>query len=92
MMADLAEAGPGSTAEAGALVATFATHAHLRAISAVANAEERKTLDLGATESVKRTHFIKAEEKHDWFADAAQSLYAIRDFLEFKTTWHPVGA
>ena len=74
------------------LVPTFATHAHLRAISAVANAEERKTLALGAAESVKRTHFIKAEEKHDWFADAAQSLYAIRDFLEFKTTWHPVGA
>ena len=74
------------------LVPTFATHAHLRAISAVANAEERKTLALGATASVKRTHFIKAEERHDWFADAAQSLYAIRAFLEFKTTWHPVGA
>jgi aldehyde dehydrogenase (NAD+) len=64
----------------------------LRAISAVADAEERKTLALGATESVKRTHFVKAEEECDWFADAAQSLYAIRDFLEFKTTWHPVGA
>jgi aldehyde dehydrogenase (NAD+) len=74
------------------LVPTFATHAHLRAISAVADAEERKTLALGATESVKRTHFVKAEEECDWFADAAQSLYAIRDFLEFKTTWHPVGA
>jgi aldehyde dehydrogenase (NAD+) len=74
------------------LVPTFATHAHLRAISAVADAEERKTLALGATESVKRTHFVKAEEEYDWFADAAQSLYAIRDFLEFKTTWHPVGA
>ena len=74
------------------LIPTFATHAHLRAISAVANAEERKALALGAVESVKRTHFIKAEEKHDWFADAAQSLYAIRAFLEFKTTWHPVGA
>ena len=74
------------------LVPTFATHAHLRAISAVADAAERKTLALGATESVKRTHFVKAEEECDWFADAAQSLYAIRDFLEFKTTWHPVGA
>jgi aldehyde dehydrogenase (NAD+) len=74
------------------LVPTFATHAHLRAISAVADAAERKTLALGATESVKRTHFVKAEEEYDWFADAAQSLYAIRDFLEFKTTWHPVGA
>ena len=28
----------------------------------------------------------------DWFADRAQSVYTIRDTLEFKTTWHPVGA
>jgi acyl-CoA reductase-like NAD-dependent aldehyde dehydrogenase len=74
------------------LVPTFATHAHLRALAAVADAEERKTLALGAVESVKRTRFWKAEEPTDWFADPAQSLYAIRDFLEFKTTWHPVGA
>jgi aldehyde dehydrogenase (NAD+) len=74
------------------LVPTFATHAHLRAISAVANAEERKVLALGAVESVKRTHLAKAEEGQDWFSDGAQSLYAIRNFLEFKTTWHPIGA
>ena len=74
------------------LVPTFATHAHLRAISAVADAGERKALALGAVESVKRTHFAKAEEEQDWFSDSAQSLYAIRDLLEFKTTWHPIGA
>ena len=74
------------------LVPTFATHAHLRALAAVADAEERKTLALGAIESVKRTKFWKAEEKTDWSAETAQSLYFIRDFLEFKTTWHPIGA
>jgi acyl-CoA reductase-like NAD-dependent aldehyde dehydrogenase len=74
------------------LVPTFATHTHLRAITAVANAEERKTLALGAAESVKRTHLFKAESPPDWFADASQSLSAIRDTLEFKTTWHPIGA
>jgi aldehyde dehydrogenase (NAD+) len=74
------------------LLPTFATHTHLRALSAVAGADERRQLALGAAESVKRTHFLKAEEKYDWFADTAQSLYAIRDFLEFKTTWHPIGA
>jgi acyl-CoA reductase-like NAD-dependent aldehyde dehydrogenase len=74
------------------LVPTFATHAHLRAISAVAGPEERKTLQLGAAESIKRTRLIKAEEKADWLAPAAQSLYSIRDFVEFKTTWHPIGA
>ena len=28
----------------------------------------------------------------DWLGAGAQSLYAIRDFVEFKTIWHPVGA
>jgi predicted ATP-grasp superfamily ATP-dependent carboligase len=51
-----------------------------------------KALALGAAESVKRTHLRKAEDKHDWLADSAQSLEAIRETLEFKTTWHPVGA
>jgi aldehyde dehydrogenase (NAD+) len=74
------------------LLPTFATHTHLRALAAVANADERKALALGAVESVKRTKFWKAEEKADWYSEKAQSLYAIRDFLEFKTTWHPIGA
>ena len=74
------------------LLPTFATHTHLRALAAVADAAERKTLALGAVESIKRTKFWKAGEKTDWFSEKAQSLYAIRDFLEFKTTWHPIGA
>jgi len=74
------------------LLPTFATHTHLRALAAVADAGERQALALGAVESVKRTKFWKTEEKIDWFAEKAQSLYAIRDFLEFKTTWHPIGA
>jgi aldehyde dehydrogenase (NAD+) len=73
------------------LVPTFATHTHLRAINAAVTAGERKALELGAAESVKRTHFTDPAAT-DWSADSAQSLYAIRDFLEFKTTWHPVGA
>ena len=74
------------------LVPTFATHTHLRAICGVANADERKAIKLGAAESVKRAKLLKAEDRHDWFADTAQGLYEIRDFVEFKTTWHPIGA
>lgn len=72
------------------LVPTFATHTHLRGISAAVAADERKALRLGAAESVKRVRV--AAEKTDWFSAQAQDLYAIRDFVEFKTTWHPVGA
>lgn len=73
------------------LLPTFATHTHLRAIVAAVGAEERKALELGAAESVKRVRYVNPSET-DWSAEAAQSLYAIRDTLEFKTTWHPVGA
>jgi acyl-CoA reductase-like NAD-dependent aldehyde dehydrogenase len=72
------------------LIPTFATHTHLRAIIAAADADDRKALALGAAESVKRTHFMDVPS--DWSHDNAQSLYAIRDTLEFKTTWHPIGA
>ncbi len=74
------------------MVPTFATHEHLRALVGVADAEDRKTLRTGAAESVKRVHLQKAEESTDWLAERAQSLYALRDTVEFKTTWHPIGA
>ena len=73
------------------ILPTFATHEHIRAVSAFATSEERKTLQTGAAESVKRTKFIPAEVPYDWFAESAQGLYFIRDFVELKTTWHPVG-
>lgn len=76
------------------LVPTFATHTHIRGVSAIVNAEEKKRLQLGAAESIKRVRARKREEKEgiDWASDKAQSLYEIRDFVEFKTTWHPIGA
>lgn len=74
------------------MVPTFATHEHIRALSGAVNAEDRKTLQLGAAESVKRVHLLKAEEPIDWFADKMQGVQEIRELVEFKTTWHPVGA
>jgi aldehyde dehydrogenase (NAD+) len=78
------------------LLPTFATHAHLRAIDAVVrSADEKKTLGLGAAESVKRVKYRDAiaSASVDWTAGAEhESVYAIRDFIEFKTTWHPIGA
>ncbi len=74
------------------MVPTFATHTHLRAIAGVANSDERKAIKLAAADSVKRVKLSKAEEPADWFSDRAQSLYEIRDLVEFKTTWHPIGA
>jgi acyl-CoA reductase-like NAD-dependent aldehyde dehydrogenase len=80
------------TGQRGELIPTFATHAHLRGLAAVADLQERKTLQTGAADSVKRLKLIPSESPTDWFADKTQGLYEIRDHLESKTTWHPIGA
>jgi acyl-CoA reductase-like NAD-dependent aldehyde dehydrogenase len=72
------------------LVPTFATHAHIRAVYAAASDEERKTLRLGAAASVKRVRFT--DKDPDWLGESAQGLGAIRDFVELKTIWHPIGS
>jgi acyl-CoA reductase-like NAD-dependent aldehyde dehydrogenase len=74
------------------IVPTFATHTHFRAVAGVAGADDRKAIKLAAADSVKRVKLAKAEEPIDWFSDRAQSLYELRDLLEYKTTWHPIGA
>jgi aldehyde dehydrogenase (NAD+) len=79
------------TGKRAEMVPTFATHEHLRAISGVVNAEQRKALRLGAAESVKRVRLGKAEEEVDWEAETMQGLEEIRALVECKTTWHPVG-
>ncbi|MGH7650630.1 MAG: aldehyde dehydrogenase family protein [Gemmatimonadaceae bacterium] len=74
------------------LVPTFATHTHIRGLSAVVSLEEKKQLQLGAAESIKRVRARKREDEIDWIDAKSQSVYEIRDYIEFKTTWHPIGA
>lgn len=80
------------TGQRAALIPTFATHAHLRGLAAVATQAERGALQTGAADSVKRLHLVAAEAPPDWQSAAAQGLDEIRHHLEFKTTWHPIGA
>ncbi|MEO7100407.1 MAG: aldehyde dehydrogenase family protein [Luteolibacter sp.] len=79
------------TGQRDELIPTFATHAHLRGLAAVGNLEERKTLQTGAADSVKRLKLVPSETPTDWFSPKSQGLYEIRDHLESKTTWHPIG-
>lgn len=73
------------------MLPTFATHAHIRAVYADVQGEDRKTLRTGAAASVKRVRFVE-KGASDWQSDAAQGLEMIRAFVELKTTWHPVGS
>ena len=73
------------------MVPTFASHTHLRGISAVVNPEDKKTLALGAADSIKRLKARSTDDVVGWLSDKSQSVYDIRDFCEFKTTWHTIG-
>lgn len=70
-------------------LSTFATHEHLRAVSAVANQEEATVLQQGAADSVKRV--ILHDTGSEWHAAEHDSPYGIRSLTEAKTVWHPVG-
>jgi aldehyde dehydrogenase (NAD+) len=72
------------------LVPTFATHAHIRAVYAAVGPGDRKALELGAAASVKRVRHVG--DAPGWFAEDARGLENIRDFLESKTVWHPIGS
>ncbi len=72
------------------MLPTFATHEHIRAIAAVAEKTEATALQQGAAESVKRVKIHATAT--DWFSKKHDSPYAIRDFTEAKTVWHPIGA
>ena len=74
------------------LVPTFATHTHIRAVSAIVSADEKRELATGAAESIKRVRARRRGDGLDWMSEKSQSVYEIRDFIEFKTTWHPIGA
>ena len=47
---------------------------------------------MGAAESIKRVRARRRGDGLDWMSEKSQSVYEIRDFVEFKTTWHPIGA
>jgi aldehyde dehydrogenase (NAD+) len=72
------------------LLATFATHGQIRAVAAAADQADATVLEQGAAESVKRVIIHRPDT--DWFSGAHDSPYAIRDFTEAKTVWHPIGA
>lgn len=78
------------TGDRADMLSTFATHEHIRAIAAAADKADATALEQGAAESVKRVKIHSPDT--DWFSAAHDSPYAIRDFTEAKTVWHPIGA
>jgi acyl-CoA reductase-like NAD-dependent aldehyde dehydrogenase len=76
----------GSTKE---LLPWLASHMDVNAIDLSGVPEELVAdAEASAAANVKRT---VRDGRVDWFDDGAQSPYAIIDFMEMKTVWHPMG-
>jgi acyl-CoA reductase-like NAD-dependent aldehyde dehydrogenase len=60
-------------------------------LSVGASTEERTVLEREGAESVTRLEFRPGREPTGWQSDESQSPYWMTPFVEFKTTWHPVG-
>jgi aldehyde dehydrogenase (NAD+) len=73
------------------LLETFASHEHIRGLDLSVDAEDRAKAEVLAAESIKRVKIREQADTRTWVGEKAQSIYAIRSFLEFKTTWHPIG-
>ena len=64
-------------------------HMDLNAIlNGTTNEKTGKQADLNGAISVKR---VTHHPSDDWFDEKHETPYLILDFMEIKTTWHPVG-
>jgi acyl-CoA reductase-like NAD-dependent aldehyde dehydrogenase len=68
---------------------TLASHMDVDAILVCGGApDEAAAIEQQAVHNLKR---VRHERRVDWLDGAAESPYAVLDFQEIKTTWHPVG-
>ena len=81
------------------LVPHFASHREIAAIHAAGvTPDQRKTLELGAAENLKRVTVCElpsgtGEKAGGWFDDEiCEGPNWIEPFVEFKTIWHPSSA
>lgn len=72
------------------MVEHLTTHMDVNAIfNAIDNPDFKKQLDENASISVKR---VKHYAQSEWSDETHENPYLILDFMETKTTWHPVGS
>ncbi len=75
------------------LVPEFANHRDIDAIGGhVVDEDERRTLELGAADNMKRVRLETSEDLDYFDTDVRHSPWTIEPFTEMKTIWHPSGA
>jgi acyl-CoA reductase-like NAD-dependent aldehyde dehydrogenase len=72
------------------LLEHFGTHMDINAVAyGRSDVKETNALQSWAVDNLKR---IKIKSESDYFNDSWESPYFMLDFMEVKTTWHPIEA
>lgn len=80
------------TGTAEELIETMTSHEHVRGLDGCLEGAMAQEAQVFAAGSLKRLHIRPAMTRAQWLSASPPSLYAIKNFIEFKTTWHPIGA
>jgi aldehyde dehydrogenase (NAD+) len=70
------------------LLTPFGSHEQIRGLDFHLTPDQAREVEQSAAASVKRCKWRQEEEGYLYSAEA-ESIYEIRSFIEFKTTWHP---
>jgi len=77
------------TGESKELISHFASHMDVNAIYVcTSDNTQKKEVEINAALNVKRA---RVELEQNWSDAKQESPYKIMDYLEIKTTWHPIG-
>lgn len=69
-----------------------ASHMDVNAVAWFGGTEAQvRSVEVFAADSVKRVRVFEDPPIEKWTDNAMQSLYWIQPFVEWKTTWHPIG-
>ena len=72
------------------LLSEYAGHRDIDAIGGfVESEEERRELELGAADNLKRVKVAFASDVDHFDAETRQSPWTIEPFTDLKTIWHP---
>jgi acyl-CoA reductase-like NAD-dependent aldehyde dehydrogenase len=79
------------TGQRAELLEQFASHRDVDGISAAScSPEEKRVLELGAAENLKRVQVLALDDENDWYnAAERESPDTIEACVEIKTLWHP---
>ena len=53
--------------------------------------DDKQQIAEAQTRSAENLKRVKIERRSDWHSSEVENPYAILDFVEVKTTWHPIG-